>query len=41
LSPNLLEAHVQTVISDAVAMADFEKIDTVYVAIPKNPLNDD
>ena len=35
LSPNLLEAHVQTVISEAVAMADFEKIDTVYVAIPK------
>jgi hypothetical protein len=35
LSPNLLEAHVQTVISDALAMADFEEIETVYVAIPK------
>ena len=35
LSPNLLEAHVETVISDAVALADFEKIDTVYVTIPK------
>jgi hypothetical protein len=35
LSPNLLEAHLETVISEAVAMADFERIDTVYVAIPK------
>ena len=35
LNPNLLEAHVETVISDAVAMADFEKIDIVYVTIPK------
>ncbi len=34
LDPNLLEAHVQTVISEAQSLADFERIDTVYV---KNP----
>jgi len=32
LNHNLLEA---TVISDAQTLADFEKIDTVYVTIPK------
>ena len=35
LNHNLLEAHVQTVISDARTLANFEKIDTVYVTIPK------
>ncbi len=35
LDRNLLEAHVQTVISEAQSLADFEHIDTVYVAIPK------
>jgi hypothetical protein len=35
VSPNLLEAHVETVISEAQALADFENIDTVYVGIPK------
>jgi hypothetical protein len=34
-SPNLLEAHIETVLSEAQALADFEKIDTVYVGIPK------
>jgi hypothetical protein len=35
LDRNLLEAHVQTVISEAQSLADFERIDTVYVTIPK------
>jgi hypothetical protein len=34
-SPNLLEAHIETVLSEAQTLADFEKIDTVYVSIPK------
>jgi len=34
LTPNLLEAHLQTVISEAQTMADFERIDTVYVTLP-------
>jgi hypothetical protein len=36
LNPNLLEAHVQTVISEAQTLADFEHIDTVYVTIPEH-----
>lgn len=35
LDRNLLEAHLQTVISEAQSLADFERIDTVYVTIPK------
>lgn len=35
LDSNVLEAHVQTVISEAQSVADFERIDTVYVTIPK------
>jgi hypothetical protein len=38
-SPNLLEAHIETVLSEAQALADFEKIDTVYVSIPKRTKN--
>ena len=34
-TPNLLEAHIETVLSEAQALADFEKIDAVYVSIPK------
>jgi hypothetical protein len=34
-SPNLLEA----VLSEAQTLADFEKIDTVYVGIPKRTKN--
>jgi hypothetical protein len=32
LNANLLEAHLQTVISEAQTLADFEKIDTVCVS---------
>ncbi len=35
VSPNLLEAHIETVLAEAQTLADFEKIDTVYVSIPK------
>jgi hypothetical protein len=35
LNANLLEAHLQTVISEAQTLADFERIDTVYVSVPK------
>jgi hypothetical protein len=35
LDRNLLQAHLQTVISEAQSLADFERIDTVYVTIPK------
>jgi hypothetical protein len=35
LNANLLEAHLQTVISEAQTLADFEKIDTVYVTVPR------
>lgn len=35
LDHNLLQAHLQTVISEAQSLADFERIDTVYVTIPK------
>ena len=35
MSKNLLEAHTETVIGEAQLMADLEKIDTVYVTIPK------
>jgi hypothetical protein len=38
LSPNLLEAHLQTIISEAQTMADFEHIDTVYVTLPKSTI---
>jgi hypothetical protein len=36
VSPNLLEAHIEAVLSEAQTLADFEKIDTVYVSIPKS-----
>jgi len=35
LPANLLEAHTETAIGEAQAMADQEKIDTVFVAIPR------
>ena len=35
MDTNLLEAHTETVIGDAQAMADMEKIDTVFVTAPK------
>ena len=35
VNPNLLEAHIETVLSEAQTLADFEKIDTVYINIPK------
>jgi hypothetical protein len=35
LNANLLEAHLQTVISEAQTLADFEKIDIVYVTVPR------
>lgn len=35
LDHNLLEAHLDTVISEAQSLADFERIETVYVTIPK------
>jgi hypothetical protein len=35
LNANLLEAHLQTVISEAQTLADFERIDIVYVTVPK------
>ncbi|MBV8508675.1 MAG: hypothetical protein JO289_00790 [Xanthobacteraceae bacterium] len=36
VTPNLLEAHIETVLSEAQTLADFEQIDTVYVSIPKS-----
>ena len=39
LNVNLLEAHLQTVISEAQTLADFEKIDTVYVTVPKKVIH--
>jgi hypothetical protein len=35
MQPNLLEAHTETVIGDAQALADQENIDTVFVTVPK------
>lgn len=35
LEPNLLEAHIETVLSEAQSLAAFENIHTVYVTIPK------
>jgi hypothetical protein len=35
LEPNLLEAHIETVLSEAQSLADFENIATIYVTIPK------
>jgi hypothetical protein len=37
LPSNLLEAHTETVIGEAQAMADQENIDTVFIALPKRP----
>jgi len=35
MDANLLEAHTETAIGEAQAMADQEHIDTVFVAVPK------
>jgi hypothetical protein len=35
LPSNLLEAHTETVIGEAQAMADQERIDTVFIALPE------
>ena len=39
LNANLLEAHLQTVISEAQTLADFEKIDTVYISVPNKVIH--
>ena len=39
LNANLLEAHLQTVISKAQTLADFEKIDTVYISVPNKVIH--
>ena len=39
MSPNVLEAHIQTVLAEAQSLADFEQIETVYVTIPKPTKN--
>jgi hypothetical protein len=41
MSPNLLEAHTETAIGEAQSMADIEKIDTVYVTVPKRRVSHD
>jgi hypothetical protein len=35
MQPNLLEAHAETAIGEAQAMADQENIKTVFVTVPK------
>jgi hypothetical protein len=35
LPSNLLEAHTETAIGEAQAMADQEHIDTVFITVPK------
>jgi catechol 2,3-dioxygenase-like lactoylglutathione lyase family enzyme len=37
LPSNLLEAHTETAIGEAQAIADQEDIDTVFIALPKRP----
>lgn len=37
LPSNLLEAHTETAIGEAQAIADQEGIDIVFVALPKRP----
>ena len=34
-----VSAHLQTVISEAQTLADFEKIDTVYISVPNNVIH--
>ena len=36
MDTNLLEAHTETAIGEAQAMADQENIDTVFVTAPKH-----
>jgi hypothetical protein len=37
MDANLLEAHTETVIGEALAVADQEGIETVFVTTPKRP----